>query len=271
MTGNNMVTILGSGGFIGSALVKELKARGMEYYAPARGEQLSGSLGHVIYCIGLTADFRYKPFDTVEAHVCVLNGILKNAEFESLTYLSSTRVYINSTKKEVTENEPINITVTDPDELYTLTKLTGERLCLSSGRKTRIVRLSNVYGTDYDSENFINDIIGKIKKEGRVDFFTTAASAKDYISLDALTAILITIATTGKQDIYNVASGENISNAEIIEMLKQYFSFEYMYSEKAREILFPAINIDRIKNEFGFSTQDNKQNLLQLIKMYSND
>jgi len=28
--------------------------------------------GHVIYCIGLTADFRQKPFETIEAHVSKL-------------------------------------------------------------------------------------------------------------------------------------------------------------------------------------------------------
>ena len=33
------------------------------------------------------------PFDTIRAHVSVLSEVLEHAEFESLLYLSSTRVY----------------------------------------------------------------------------------------------------------------------------------------------------------------------------------
>jgi nucleoside-diphosphate-sugar epimerase len=266
-----MITVLGSGGFIGSSLVKKLKEKGIAYSAPARGEELGQNMGHIIYCIGLTADFRRKPFETVEAHVCLLNRILEKAVFESLTYLSSTRVYISSEENEVFENTPITISIDDPDELYTLTKLTGERLCLSSGRNVKIARLSNVYGADYSSENFITEIVKKIESEKFVRFFTTPASSKDYISIEPLCDLLISIATAGKEKMYNLASGENVSNADIIEMLKEYYSFGYDFDDNAREIIFPRINIDRIKGEFEFPSNSNKKNLSQLIKMYRND
>ena len=267
-----MITILGASGFIGSSLVKKLQEKNIPFEAPLKGEDLNNkNWGDIIYCIGLTADFRQKPFETVEAHVCLINYILKNIQFESITYLSSTRVYLNSNEEEVFENSPINISITNPDELYTLTKLTGERLCLSSGRKVRIVRLSNVYGNDYSSENFINNIINKIKENAYVDFFTTLSSAKDYISIDSLTDILIDISTKGKDHIYNVASGENISNADIIEMLKLYFNFKFSIDGRASEIIFPKINIEKIKKEFGFLGSDKKTNLLKLIKIYTND
>ena len=65
-----MVTILGSSGFVGSNLKNKLVSVGINTYTPHRSEELSGkNLGHVIYCIGLTADFRTKPFETIEAHV----------------------------------------------------------------------------------------------------------------------------------------------------------------------------------------------------------
>jgi nucleoside-diphosphate-sugar epimerase len=266
-----MITVLGSGGFIGSSLVKKLKEKAITYNAPPRGEELSQNMGHIIYCIGLTADFRRKPFETVEAHVCLLNKILEKAEFESLTYLSSTRVYINSKEKEVFENTPITISIDDPDELYTLTKLTAERLCLSSGHNAKVVRLSNVYGADYSSENFITDIIKKIQAENFIKFFTTPASAKDYISVDTLCDLLIRMAVKAKERIYNVASGENVSNADIIQILKEHYKFGYDFDDNAREIVFPVINIDRIKNEFGFTANNNKRDISELIKKYGND
>jgi len=61
---------------------------------PTRDESLDGrDLGHIIYCIGITADFRRRPHDTITAHVTKLQEVLTRTSFESLVYLSSTRVY----------------------------------------------------------------------------------------------------------------------------------------------------------------------------------
>ena len=89
-------TILGANGFIGSNLVKFLKTKNCEIFTPNISEITSENLGHVIYCIGITSDFRERPFDTVNSHVSLLNDFLKNHNFESFLYLSSTRVYMNS-------------------------------------------------------------------------------------------------------------------------------------------------------------------------------
>jgi len=267
-----MITVLGGKGFIGSNIVHKLKETGELFYAPGRGEDIfKKDLGDIIYSIGLTADFRNKPFETVEAHVCFLKEILQKANFSSLTYLSSTRVYINSNETEVFEDSPISISITDPDELYTLTKLTGERLCLSSGRTTKIARLSNVYGKNAGSEDFLISVIKRINESGSVKFFTTPESSKDYISIDNLCDLLVSIAGKGKTGIYNLASGENISNTEIIEMLGQYYSFKYEFDENARKIIFPRINIDKIKKEFGFSVSNPKTGISEFIKTFRYD
>src|SRR5215204_2623584 len=99
-----MFTILGASGFIGSRLAKRLGALGLEYQGVGRHDVLpAASLGNVIYCIGLTADFRSRPFDTVEAHVCKLLHVLRNCEFDLLLYLSSTRLY-NARDNSTTED-----------------------------------------------------------------------------------------------------------------------------------------------------------------------
>jgi hypothetical protein len=63
----------------------------------------------------------------------------------------------------------------------------------------------------------------------------------------------------------------NISNREIVTMLKESYPFNYEFDEHAKEIIFPKINIDKIKKEFGFSADSNKVNLSNLIKNYGND
>ena len=82
-------TVLGASGYIGSRLVAHLRAQGHTVWAPARGdaEVFTRPLGHVMYCVGLTADFRTRPFDTVDAHVGLLAEVLRRAQFDSLLYL----------------------------------------------------------------------------------------------------------------------------------------------------------------------------------------
>src|ERR1043166_5646069 len=92
---NLMFTIFGAGGWIGSALARRLTSSGQEVRAVFRDNWPPGdeALGHVIYAIGLTADFRERPLATAQAHVGTLTRALEFSRFKSFLYLSSTRVY----------------------------------------------------------------------------------------------------------------------------------------------------------------------------------
>jgi nucleoside-diphosphate-sugar epimerase len=266
-----MITILGAGGFIGSHIIKLLQNDNAAFYAPARNEELGDrDLGDIIYCIGLTADFRSKPFETVEAHVCKLAHIFQKCTFNSLTYLSSARVYINCAAAEVNEDAIIPVNPLDPDELYTLTKLTGERICLSSGKKVKIVRLSNVYGNDGGSENFLTDVITKILRDKAVSFNVLPSSAKDYIHINDVASLLVQIATIGQSVIYNVASGFNTSNAEIIAALTKQLQFDVDLSAAGKAVIFPLINIEKIKQEFNYTPGNITTFIPNLINSYHN-
>ena len=125
-------TIFGGRGFLGAAIARYLQEKGYDVYLPSRADSfdnLKSELGHVIYCIGLTGDFRDKPFETVEAHVCKLANLLKSSNFDSWLYLSSTRIYsgINNIAKE-SARLPV---FPDSDGIYDISKLLGESLCLS--------------------------------------------------------------------------------------------------------------------------------------------
>jgi nucleoside-diphosphate-sugar epimerase len=251
-----MITVLGASGFVGSHIVKKLQQSQTEYYAPARDENLlDKELGDVIYCIGLTADFRKRPYDTVEAHVCKLREVLKECKFNSLTYLSSTRLYIHNKDLEIVDEQtPIPVDVTNPFDLFNASKLTGELLTLNCGRENvRVARLSNVYGFDFNSENFITSIIKDAVVQNKVTLRTTPDSAKDYISINDVVHLLIKISLHGKNSIYNVASGNNISNNDVLNVLKQETGCVIEFSPSAEKISFPCINIGKIKSEFGFN------------------
>ena len=262
-----MITVLGATGYIGSNILNKLIETSSHVYAPKRGESLEKkNLGHIIYCIGMTSDFRTKPFETVDAHVCVLNKILSDCEFESLTYLSSTRVYINLNKKLAEEEDKILIDPLSADELYTLTKLTGERLCFSSGTKVKVVRLSNVFGNDFDSENFLSEIIKNIYNKNSFTLHLSLSSSKDYLHIEDAVNLVIEIALKGNGKIYNIASGKNTSNEEIITELKTHTQFTYDVDDNCKEIIFPLISIKKIKAEFNFQPKNISEHISILLK-----
>lgn len=246
-------TVLGASGFIGSRLVEVLRDAGHEVYAPAKGSaDITGRpLGHVLYCIGMTADFRSRPFDTVRAHVSVLADVLERADFDSLVYLSSTRVYARSASG--TEQTPLAIDAADPSDLYNLSKLTGESLCRSCNRpNVKIVRLSNVVGCDHGSQNFLSTLIREALA-GRIELQSDPASAKDYILIDDVVALLPRIAAEGREWLYNVGSGIKVSHRDIVALLARLTECEVAVRPGAPLIDFPAIDVTRIRSEFGFS------------------
>jgi nucleoside-diphosphate-sugar epimerase len=247
-----MITIFGHKGFIGSQIVKEAERRKLDYFLPARDENVRGKdLGKIIYCIGLTADAKKKPFETINAHINKLSEIIQLCHFEDITYASSTRVYVHGSGL-ASESEPVSVDVSDPFELFNLTKLTAEALLVNTVANFKSVRYSNVYGTDINSENFLTTIITEALDKGSVILQTTADSAKDYISVYDAARITVDISLRGKQKIYNVASGINTTNGEIMNKIKEVLNCEIYYANNARQIIFPAINIQRIKEEFEF-------------------
>lgn len=257
-------TVLGASGTIGSRLVAALRMAGHQVDAPGREDTriFTRPLGHAIYCIGVTADFRTRPLDTVEAHVCLLRRLLAGAQFESLTYLSSTRVYSESaftrvlgketTTAEMDEDAALSVNPNDPSDLYNLSKLMGESLCLHAGRRnTRAVRLSNVVGGEAaNSANFIPALVSEAKA-GKITLRSDPESAKDYIHIDDVVALLPRIAAEGTRRLYNLASGIQVSHRAWVQALATHFGAQVEYTPGAPRFSFAPISIQRIQSEFS--------------------
>lgn len=253
MTEPARFTVLGASGYIGSRLVEHLRAQGCDVQAPLRGdaEIFIRPLGHVIYCVGLTADFRTRPFDTVDAHVGLLADLLRRARFTSLLYLSSTRVYMGGTTTQ--EDAPLTVLPGDPSYLYNLSKLTGESLCHASGRAgVRVARLSNVVGPGMDaaSGNLVADLLQQAR-QGHMVLRSDPQSAKDYVHVDDVLDWLPRIALRGRCSVYNVASGVQTTHAQWLEWLGVRYSSTYEVLDGAPLQRLAPINVSRLHAEWG--------------------
>lgn len=263
-------TILGASGYIGSHLAAHLRKMGSKMFAPDRDDPsiFKKQLGHVINCVGLTSDFREKPYDTVRAHVCYLLNFLENATFQSLLYLSSTRIYAG--KKTAREDTDLVSNPENPDQIYNLSKIMGESICFSTSRPTvRVARLSNVYGYDFTSNNFLCSILKDAVEKKEITLKSALKSEKDYINITDVVNILPKIAVSGSHRLYNIASGVNVSNKTLIELATKATGCKVSVVKGATSIKFPTIDIEKAKTEFAFSPtllQHDFDNLINQLK-----
>jgi len=259
-----VITVLGSSGFIGSHLVRYLRENGIEHQAPARHERLAGrDLGHIIYCIGLTGDFRERPLDAVEAHVSKLLETIRGTTFDSILYLSSIRLYRGSTGV-ARETDELRFNPADFEDIYTLSKATGEAVVLALGPRGRVARISNVYGAD-QRESFLGTIIQEAIREGTITLRSSLESERDYISVDALVPILVRIATAGRHQLYNVACGENVTNREVTAAISKLTGCSVSVVPGAPTTGFACMDCSRIEEEFGFAAPRILDDLPRLV------
>jgi nucleoside-diphosphate-sugar epimerase len=259
-------TVFGAGGFIGRNLAAHLEKEGFQVRALLRGDESwrGAALGHVFFCIGLTADFRQRPLDALDAHVTAATQVLRHGDFESFLYLSSTRVY--GAAAEAVETAALTVDPNDPSDLYNLSKLAGEAACLALPRpEVRIARLSNVFGPGMGTANFLGSVLHEARAGGRVRLGQALDSEKDYVAIDDVVRALLRIALAGEARLYNVASGRNTRHDEIFETLANLFGCEAKVAEDAKTVRFPIIIIDRLINLMKWSPM----NVLLQIKSIS--
>lgn len=246
-------TIFGSTGFVGRNLVDHLSKSGHGVRAVTRRNWPNDdeSLGHVIYTIGLTADFRTRAHDTIEAHVSLVSRLLKTARFESFLFLSSTRVYRSA--EATSEETPLRVSSINPDHLYNLSKLCGEAICLAHpSPKVRIARLSNVFGDNNDSPSFLNAVYSEAVSSGRVTLGQALASGKDYVHVDDVSAALHHIAVSGQQRLYNVAAGFNTTHEEVVEAIAAGTGAQITVARDATLVTDLPIDISRLAGEMSW-------------------
>lgn len=243
-------SIFGAKGTVGSRLVESLRGAGATCLAVGREPwpERGSHLGRIIYSIGVTADFRSRPHDAVEAHVGCLSRVLRDYSFDSFTYMSSARLY-RCAAGPADETAAFTLPPLDPDKLYDLSKMLGECLCRFTGdSRVRIVRMANAYVAGDASPNFLPSVLAEAARTGAVEIRQSPASRKDYLALDDAVAAIIAIATRGTEPVYNVASGSMVSHGEIAALLGARCGIKVTFAGNGPDDIQPELPVARLKS-----------------------
>lgn len=243
-------TIVGGRGFIGSSLAGILRERGDDVRITAHTDELGDEqLGTVLYASGVAAS---GTTDTSYAFTSQYDGvrrILDAGRFASFVLCSSARVYAN--QPDTNERASLPVWPETGNDIYRISKIAGEAICLAHpDPNVRVARLSNVVGENIRSPLFLADVFRQAAQTGRVDVRTTPDSEKDYIAIADVCRFVIAIAAGAKERVYNVASGANITNGAIYDVLRAA-GVNVVIAEGAASVRTPAIDVTRLATEFG--------------------
>jgi nucleoside-diphosphate-sugar epimerase len=253
-------TILGAGGFIGRALVAWLASQEHVVHPVTRGSlpallAARRPAGHVIDCVGLTGDACRHPLETIEAHIALVGRCLARMSCDSFLFLSSTRVYAHAETTDEGAVLPQN--PADPSDLYSVTKLAGEAVCLADPRPTiRVARLSNVYGVGMPEQTFLGKLLREGQATGSIILRQAPDTEMDYVDIRTVARLLPAIATTGRRRVYNLASGINTAHADIAGALSDLVGWRATFAPDAPTVRYRPIDTSRLRGEFGSGTSD---------------
>jgi nucleoside-diphosphate-sugar epimerase len=203
----------------------------------------------------------------MRAHVSKLLEVFEGSSFESVTYLSSTRVYERGCSGD--EKASLVSNPSDIADYYKISKIAGEAACLSHPLSTvRVVRLSNVVGLELPPVTFVPSLIQDALRQGKIVLRTALESSKDYVLMKDVVSMLPRIAMEGVERAYNVASGGQTTHEELVKRISSIIPCGYEVSPGAPRQSFPDVSIRRLSQEFSFQPTTVMDELPSLCDAY---
>jgi UDP-glucose 4-epimerase len=258
------VVILGSTGFIGSALLEALRQQSgivaegynsstLNLTSPGCIDRLGEVLGDDIILIVTARSRRTEDsFESFSNDIAIATNVarcLSKRRIKKCIYFSTLSVYGDAqTNLSITEETPIA-----PTSLYGVTKYAGECVVRQTAEKigvpTLVLRPCNVYGpgdtsNSYGPARFIKSIL----QEGKVQLFGDGAELRAYVFIDNLAQMTIQLALSDYFGTYNLASGESFSFQDILGYLRRIAKrdFTVLHIARSQPKIDQKINVGKL-------------------------
>jgi len=229
------VVLLGASGFVGRAIQDELTRCGQHVvglssstcdlrtpHGLAHLRQLVGQDTILIMAAAITRD-RSDSVEACEANIAMAADVAKlvrDHPIRKCLYVSSDAVYgDHRTNRAMTEETP-----PDPQTLYAAAKLTGELLIREAAKASAtpvvLVRPCRIYGPGdphltYGPARFIKTALDA----QTIELFGDGEERRDFLYIEDAARLICRLAVNDATGVYNVASGHQVSFAQVAEQI----------------------------------------------------
>lgn len=213
------VTVTGASGFVGHAVVAELRRRGVAVVAVSRRDSRP--------LAGMTAvrvdDYAQTPSGDTLIHLAEPREVLAvdevmarraaetfaglAARFRTIVYASSAAIYGDATRHPRRCDEPVS-----PSGPYGRMKQEGEKIAV--GRGGAAIRLANLYGPGMARNSVMSEILTQLGRPGPL-LIRDGAPIRDFLWVDDAARGMVDIATAALRGIFNLGTGIGVSIGEL--------------------------------------------------------
>ena len=207
-------------------------------------------------------------------------NLAKQLRIHRFVQVSTDEVYgsLNESDASWTESSPIS-----PNSPYSASKASADMIAMSYhrtyGMDVRITRCCNNFGIGQHIEKLIPKSITYANKYGFIDIYGDGTNIREWIHAEDHARGIFKVMQYGEPgNIYNIGSGEELTNNEIASMIRTFTGtnakLNYIEDRKGHDKRY-SLNYDKIQR-LGFkcrrSIRDSKEwdEMVQYYKEYQN-
>jgi dTDP-glucose 4,6-dehydratase len=201
----------------------------------------------------------------------LLNAARQN-NVEMFIQVSTDEVYGSIESGSWDESFPLQ-----PNSPYSASKAAAELISTAHrnthGQDIRITRCCNNYGPFQNQEKFIPTCINRLKSNQKIPIYGSGSQMREWIHVeDHSIGIGLVIANGKSGEIYNIGSGEEVTNLELALTIASHLNkgkevIDFVEDRKGHDFRY-SLDFRKIK-EIGFAPTKNLQNEIpKLVSWY---
>jgi dTDP-glucose 4,6-dehydratase len=195
----------------------------------------------------------------------VSTNILGTTNLLESSLINSKTIFIQISTDEVygsiTSNFSKEFDVLLPNSPYSASKASADLICRAFAQThdldIRITRSCNNFGIRQNEEKFIPKIISNMKRNEPIPIYGNGSNIREWISVFDNCSAIKKVAFQGRKgEIYNIGSGELLTNLEVVALLQHAFPYtkskvEFISDRKGHDYRY-ALDSSKIREELNF-------------------
>ena len=285
MDSNSKIFVAGHKGLVGSAIVRNLKAKGFTNILTADRNQVDLTnltavkmfflLEQPEYVFmaaakvgGILANRDY-PADFIYENLMIQSNIISCAaesEVKKLLFLGSSCIYPKFAEQPITEDQLLSGHLESSNDAYAIAKIAGIKMCQAYRKQHGLNAISlmptNLYGPndnfDHNSSHVLPALISKFhgslekSKAWVVKLWGDGSARREFLHVDDLAeALYICMEKYDDEEIINIGTGEDVTIKELAEIIVDVTGYENDYewdTSKPNGTPRKVLNVDKIKS-----------------------